>query len=210
MIVKIGFAACIAITCLPGNAASQDKPTSTVTIQLQSCNLRFLDIYRGSITQPRKENDFKAAGYTAKIRRSGAQKTFGFSFMCQAEFNDINQVATHFAGRFNPETRQWVSDFGDAPDGEISRLRFATKTFPLSSKNGNGFYTIQDDLDGEPFRRMRHISYCLFRESKAVCGDGEVKRLADAQGDMLSYALSILRSVEFMESDGVAPAQGRR
>ncbi|WP_209938202.1 hypothetical protein [Paraburkholderia sp. LEh10] len=110
----------------------------------------------------------------------------------------------------NPQTKKWVSDFEDASGDEVSQLRPVTKTFPLSSKNGNGFYTIQDDLNGEPFRRMRHITYCLFHEAKAIRGDGEVKRLTDAKGDMLPYALSILRSIEFIDSPGVRDEGAKR
>lgn len=199
MIVKIVFAASLTLVSLSCISESRYGSTRPTTLKIQSCDFRFSDFFHGTVTQPGSENDFRSAGYSAKITISRSEQSFGFNFTCHSDFNDKNEIAMQFAGRLNPDAKQWVSDFGDASSEDISHLIPATKTFPLSSKNGTGFYTIQDDLDGEPTRRMRHISYCLFHEAKAICGDGEVMRLADVKSDMLSYALQILRSVEFKD-----------
>ena len=200
MIRRVSIYACIATALAPCIAQSRDTSPVRMDLQVQSCDFNFTDAFSGVINKPNKDNNFGSAGYSATIHVSGAKESFGFDFTCYSQFRDLNEVATDYGGHFEPRQKKWISDFPGAPADEASRLREVTKTFPLNSKNGHGFYTIQDETIGEPYLRMRHISYCLFHGTKAVCGNGQVKRLVDAKSDMLPYALSILRSVEFTDA----------
>jgi hypothetical protein len=200
MMVKSVFAVCMVMALAPCKAQNINANAAIVPVQIESCKFSFRDFVRGSIIEPRVENEFKSAAYAAKIHVNGSEKSFGFDITCHAKFHNENEVSTRFGGRFNKNEKKWIPDFGDASENDILELEKVTKTFSLDSRNGHGFYTIQDDLDGEPSRRVRHISYCLFHETNAVCGYGQVKRLVDAKSDMLPYALRILRSVEFTDT----------
>jgi hypothetical protein len=202
MIVKMPSVALLAMALVPCRAQSLKTSTPVVVMQVQSCNFAFKDFFHGSISKPGVDNEFRAAGYSANIPVRGSSKTFGFDLTCHEHFSNVNEVASHFGGRLNNKTSIWTSDFGEASKKDIVQLRLVTKTFPLKSKNGHGFYTIQDDLDGEPKRRLRHLSYCLFHAEKALCGYGVVKRLIDSKSDMLPYARGILRTVEFTAALG--------
>ncbi|MFC6950187.1 hypothetical protein ACFQI9_37465 [Paraburkholderia dipogonis] len=188
----------------PCHAQNIDTHGTRITMHIDTCNFSLMDVFHGLIIEPTADNGFKYAGYEAKVHLNGGVKSFGFEMTCRGRFANKNQVAIEFGARFDAKERKWVPDFGDASEDEISDLKDVTKTFPLDSRNSSGFYTIQDDQDGEPSRRMRHISYCLFHETKAICGDGQVKRLVDAKSDMLPYALKILRSVEFSDTSAEA------
>lgn len=185
---------------LPSTAQSRDISARDVVLQVKSCKFRFQDTLESLITTPRKENDFQSAGYSAVVHIASMEKTFGFNFSCHSQFRDENEVAADYGGYLKPGQSKWISAFPGASPDEVSRLRKVTKTLPLISRNGRGFYTIQDETVGEPARRVRHFSYCLFHKAQAICGDGEVKRLADTKSDMLPYALSILRNIEFIDS----------
>ncbi|MBP0592067.1 hypothetical protein J8I87_20510 [Paraburkholderia sp. LEh10] len=196
---KFTISVCVIASLLPFTAESRDTSVLDVGLQVQSCVFRFKDALDGSVNRPSEENNFEWAGYSATVKVSGEEESFGFNFSCHSNFSDINEVATDYGCYFNSEQNKWLPAFPGASPDEVSRLRKVTKTFPLTSKNGHGFYMIQDETVGEPDRRVRHISYCLFHETKAICGLGEVKRLVDAKSDMLPYALRILRSVEFLD-----------
>ncbi|MFP3799273.1 hypothetical protein [Paraburkholderia sp. SIMBA_027] len=172
-----------------------------IKMEIGECRFSISDAFHGSITKPREENDFRFAGYEAGVRVNGVVRSFGFNFSCQEMGDDNIEVPEKFGGRFNATLNKWMPDFGDASADDVVRLKRVTKTFPLTSKNAKGFYTIQDDLDGELSRRMRHISYCLIRGAMAVCGDGVVMRLADSKSDMLNYALQVLRSIKFEDKE---------
>jgi hypothetical protein len=192
--LAINFTSCFAGVQAP------PSPQDTVTLTVGSCFFSLKDLYNGKITLPRVENDFKFAGYEAAVKATNLDEHFGFYFSCHDNIQSMNDVASKFGGRYDSKKNRWVPDFDDAPKQDIARLRSVTKIFAFNSVNGHGFYTIQDELDGEPYNRMRHISYCLFYEKKGVCGDGQVKRLSDPRSDMLSYALKILRSIEFTDA----------
>lgn len=178
------------------------RADTSILIEIGECRFRISDSFHGSITDPKPENDFRYAGYDASVRVADVVKSFGLNFSCQKIEDDDVEVSARFGGRFNAYLNRWVPDFGDASAHDVVNLKRLTKTFPLTSKNSKGFYTIQDDLDGELSRRMRHISYCLIRGAAAVCGDGVVKRLADSKSDMLPYVLQVLRSIKFEDKEG--------
>lgn len=201
MLSKFAIFSCIALAYVPCEAQNMNMPSRTVVLQVKSCSFNVRDMFNGSISAPGKENNFESAGYSAEIHISGAERSFGFNFSCHSQFDDVNEVAKEYGGHFELEEKKWVPDFPGASADDVLQLKEITRTLPLQSKNGHGFYTIQDDTVGEPNRRVRHISYCLFHEKKAICGFGDVKRLADPKDDMLPYALKILRSVEFTDTD---------
>ncbi|MGY6158002.1 hypothetical protein [Paraburkholderia strydomiana] len=200
MIRKFAICAFLAAATAPCTARPPYMHHSALRMQVQSCNFLLTDALHGSISTPSQENNFESGGYSATMRVFGSEKSFGFNFLCHSQFKNVNEIAENYGGHFEFVTDKWVPFFPGASADEISRLRKVTKIFSLDSKNGHGFYMIQDETVGEPHRRVRHFSYCLFHETKAICGLGDVKRLADAKSDMLPYALRILKSVEFTDT----------
>lgn len=204
MISKFTLCAYVAAALVPCTGHSKDVSPSTVRLHVQSCDFQFKDTFHGSISAPSNANKFESADYYATMRVGGTEQSLAFNFSCRSEFRDVNEVAIDYGGHLQPVTKKWIPAFPGASVDEVSRLKEVTKTFPLDSANGHGFYMIQDETVGEPNRRVRHFSYCLFHETKAICGDGQVKRLVDAKSDMLPYALKILRSVEFSDTSAEA------
>jgi hypothetical protein len=197
------FAAAVTATAKdPTSIASGSNASKEVIVQ--SCHFSITDRFGGAILMPRAENDFRFAGYSATVTVNGRLNQFGFSIACGDNVTSINVIAARYGATYDANKKKWVAYFGDVStrDGEI--LRPATRVGALNAVNGHGFYLTQDDTDGDPLRRTRSLTYCLFHETKALCGHGQVMRLSDPKSDLLPNALTILRSIEFI--DTLAPS----
>ena len=192
---------CIAAVFASTKAESRPTPIPTVRVQIQSCDFTFKDPFHGSIDRPKEANNFKYAGYSTTVHVGRQQRSFGFNFACHSAYAEPNQVAMQYGGRFSVTGKKWIADFQGATPDEVPLLSKATVTRQLESKNASGFYQVQEDTDGDPMLRSRHISYCLFHERDAICGFGEIRRRSGVKDDVLSYALQILQSIEFIDSD---------
>jgi hypothetical protein len=71
--------------------------------------------------------------------------------------------------------------------------------YAIHASNASGFARTTDDVVGDPRQRARALSYCLFHDAKAICGEGQVMNLSDQKANFLPTALKILRSVEFVD-----------
>ena len=73
------------------------------------------------------------------------------------------------------------------------------RALTIHASNASGFARTTDDVVGDPRQRARALSYCLFHDAKAICGEGQVMNLSDQKANFLPTALKILRSVEFVD-----------
>jgi len=204
----IVFALVLLITS-PLAAGKDSTPTPSGTnvsseMTVQSCHFKMADKFGGSILRPRAENDFKFAGYSATITSGSKSREFGFSLGCSDGVANANDIAAKNGATYDAKKKKWVAYFGDVSKEDADLLRPVTRVGPLDAVNGHGFYLTQDDTDGDLPRRTRSLTYCLFHDNKALCGHGQVMKLSDPKGNLLPYALTILRSIEFIDTP--APA----
>lgn len=184
-------------------SATAKEPASALTglgsptqISVQSCRFRIVK-YRGSIFRPRMENNFKFAGYSASITVDGKSRDFGFFIGCDTDITNVNTVANQHGGSYDVKAKKWIAYYEGARDKEL--LSPGTRIYPLKTVNGNGFARTTDEIIGDPNRRIRFFSYCIFHDTQALCGDGKVMKLSDPKGNLLPYALDVLRTVEFVD-----------
>jgi hypothetical protein len=115
-----------------------------------------------------------------------------------------------FFGLYDAVHQTWNVDFAyldlasGSPaltDAELAREKAAYKIFPIQAKNSTGAAITEDDLIGEPAKRVRRFSFCLRKPPVALCGSSQqVKRLADPKSDVLPYMLEVIQSIEFTSS----------
>jgi len=123
---------------------------------------------------------------------------FGVDFQCFSLVKKSkNETARELGAAYNVEKEQWVPIFDN--ERAARNLRPVTKVRELKAINGSGFYLTLDDTNGDPDRRERYMTFCIFQDVVAVCGDRVVMSLVDPKGDLLPYMLRILRSVEFVD-----------
>lgn len=168
-----------------------------IEIEVQACKFFITPSAHGEVTIPREENDYKFAGYSEALDSNGVSQRFGFSIGCVDRVTDRNDVAKEHGGYFDPEKKAWVAYFLDEQDK--GSLAPATHIYAVHTSNASGFARTTDDVIGDPRQRARALSYCLFHDAKAICGDGQVMNLSDQKANFLPTALKILRSVEFVD-----------
>ena len=138
---------------------------------------------------------------------------FYLGFAC---YDDTADVIGSDPVRYDEQSKRWKRDMQRFFDAQVSfepdtkkRYDKATHFFELTAKNSQGFAFTQDDLIGEERGRRRMLRYCLFHPPKVLCGDGEMGYVQDIKrhpkNDLTSYALKILRSIEFLDESASAP-----
>jgi len=187
-------------TWISGKAAASTGPESAHhhDLSIRSCNFHLTDRFNGTLSTPSPENNFGFAGYEASIPTNGKSRTFGFSFECIDDVTKFNKAAINYGAIYDARKRQWKPYFGDASSEDQRLLRSVTTVSPLRAVNGQGFYMTQDSVNGEPSQRKRWLSYCVFHDTQAICGIGQVMALSDPKGNMLPYALTVLKSITFL------------
>lgn len=110
--------------------------------------------------------------------------------------------------RFDEGQQRWVRYIGNAlkrwgndlrPD-EVRAIDESIQVYSLNNANSKGFAYTEDPWTGDESGRTRTLDYCLFHGEVALCGHGEVGALVDGRrGDLSSYVLQMLRSIEFIE-----------
>jgi len=213
LVIVAALAACIsaaaAIDSPPPNLL--DKGRTPVSIERQydipgfvdgratssTCPIRFTDPYFGYLPEETYDIDHKAP----------------VSMQC---FDPKANVIGDDPVRYDEQSKRWKRDMQRFFDAQVSfepdtkkRYDKATHFFELTAKNSQGFAFTQDDLIGEERGRRRMLRYCLFHPPKVLCGDGEMGYVQDIKrhpkNDLTSYALKILRSIEFLDESASAP-----
>ena len=117
-----------------------------------------------------------------------------------------------FAGapvRYDEDQKQWVRDLSvalrswDSGDGlrpdEVLAIDDSIRVYALTNANSQGFAYTVEPWTGDERGRTRQLDYCLFRAKVALCGHGDMGALVEGpMGDLTSYTLQLLRSIEFL------------
>lgn len=177
---------------------SATEPSRLVVDMGEQCAISVKDYFKGHLASGMPLN---ASYWTDKPPVQTLMSKFGVSFVCASLIdNSKGVIARQHGAVYDEDRKKWVPYFESDSDARL--LDTFTKVHNLKAVNGDGFYLTQDDRDGDPARRQRYLSFCIFHETMAVCGEEPVMYLSDPDGNMLPYVLDILRSVEFVGTSG--------
>ncbi|MFL9908611.1 hypothetical protein [Paraburkholderia sp. RL17-337-BIB-A] len=194
----VAVALILLVVAFSGDANAKLKAASERDeIEVQTCKVSIAPNARGEIMKPRKENNYKFAGYSETFESKGISQRFGLSIGCVDRITNRNDVAKEHGGYFDSGKKTWVAYYVDEQDKDS--LAPATHIYAIHTSNASGFARTTDDVIGDPRQRARALSYCLFHDAKAICGEGQVMNLSDQRANFLPTALKILRSVEFVD-----------
>lgn len=210
LLMAISTVACAAVDLPPASLRDKGKiPTSVVRygIRGDDCNFKYTDPYFGYLSNQEYINN-------EKFPLHGG----GGCYDTTPPFKDISGVA-----RYDEPSKQWTLNtafkFYDLADNPKESLYWETKAaksihfYPLNNINSQGFAYTQDAITGDEDHRERILHYCLVKPPKALCGQGVMGSLNTIKkNDLTSYALKILRSIEFIEDEfpsGSADPQAR-
>lgn len=177
------------------------EPSRLVVDMGEQCVISVKDYLKGHLASGMPLN---ASYWTDKPPVRTLMSKFGVSFVCASLIDNSKElIACQHGAVYDEDKKEWVPYFESDSDARL--LDTFTKVHNLKAVNGDGFYLIEDDRDGDPARRQRYLSFCIFHETRAVCGEEPVMYLSDPNGNMLPYVLDILRSVEFVGTSGSKP-----
>ncbi|MBN3722849.1 hypothetical protein [Burkholderia sp. Ac-20379] len=148
-----------------------------------------------------------ASYWTEKTPVETQMSKFGINFVCIGLMGQSKEdVAKEYGAVLDGDGRGWVPYFDN--EREAGALSEVTTVDNLDAVNADGFYLIQDDLDGDPGQRERYLSFCIFQKTIALCGGQPVMYLGDPKGNLLPYVLEILRGIEFVDHlDGMSASK---
>lgn len=180
------------------NIASATKPSRLVVDMGKQCVISVSDYFKGHLASGMPLN---ASYWTDKPPVKTLIPKFGVNFVCASLIDKSKEeIARQHGAVYDEDRKKWLPYFDSERDAKF--LNAFTKVHNLDAVNGNGFYLIQDDRDGDPAQRDRYLSFCIFHDAMAVCGGEPVMYLNDPKGDLLPYVLDILHSVEFVDISG--------
>lgn len=116
-----------------------------------------------------------------------------------ANKDNRSKISSIYGAQYSEKENKWEPYYVNTDDEKI--LKPVSKVVEIKSKNSSGFYRLTDDVTGDENTRSRNISYCLFHETEALCGAGQVMNLAHPNSNILPYTLEILKSTYFINSD---------
>ncbi|WP_157646990.1 hypothetical protein [Burkholderia ubonensis] len=184
-----------------GGTFSDTKPSGLVVDMGEQCVIGIKDYFKGYLISGMS---LSASYWTDKLPVKTSLSKFGINFVCISLIGKSKkEIARQHGAVYDGHGKKWVPYFESTRDARL--LDTFTKVYNLEAVNGNGFYLIQDDRDGDPVQRERYLSFCIFHKAMAVCGGEPVMYLSDPNGDLLPYVLEVLRSVEFVDTSGSKP-----
>jgi hypothetical protein len=138
-------------------------------------------------------------------------ESVGFSLTCL----DAEKVAGgDNTVTFDPQTGTWKKDVAKrvrAYGFEMSPKEYretyedqdkAIRVYNVTAVNAKGFASTIDDTIGEEKKRLRRTHFCLYHQTKALCGSGDVGYVAyGPKSDLTQRALEIIRSIEFLPDE---------
>lgn len=140
-----------------------------------------------------------------------------FGFMCYTATDpdpSKPNLADGLSVNFDVKANRWVKDRSrfeahlraqGMEEEWVKKYADADRFYELTTQTAKGFAMTRDDVIGDESRRERHLHYCLIREPKAICGQGVMGTLKGIKKrpktDLTSYALKILRTIEFVDED---------
>lgn len=189
----------IPFTSYAAHSTLQTTEPSRLLVDMgQKCIISVKDYFKGHLAS---EMPSHASYWTEKPPVKTLMSKFGVNFVCESlKDQSKEEVARQHGATYDGNRKNWIPYFDSERDAKL--LGEFTTAGSLNAVNGNGFYVIQDDRDGDPAQRERYLSFCIFHETMAVCGGEPVMYLSDPKGNLLPYVLDILRSVEFIDTSG--------
>lgn len=192
------------------SSSAKDGVTTPIATRLsvdmgQDCSIRVADPFKGHLASGMPLN---ASYWTDAPPIKTQMDRFSVDLVCSVGVTATarEKVAEQHGATYDARKKKWASYFTDR-DRKI--LGPVTKLYPLHAVNSEGFAVTTDSVTGDMNQRVRFISYCLFHDSKALCGNGQVMKLSDPQGNLLPYALTILRSIQFIDVPASASSSAK-
>ncbi|MEX3954080.1 hypothetical protein AB4Y40_41160 [Paraburkholderia sp. EG287B] len=180
------------------SAVAIAEPSRLVVDMGQKCVISVKDYFKGHLASGMPLN---ASYWTEEPPVKAPMLKFGINFVCTRLMDQSKEeIARQHGAVYDGNRKNWVPYFDSERNEKL--LSEFTKVGNLDAVNGNGFYVIQDDRDGDPAQRERYLSFCIFHGAIALCGGEPVMYLSDPKSNLLPYALDILRSVEFIDFSG--------
>ncbi|WP_152494914.1 hypothetical protein [Paraburkholderia kururiensis] len=180
------------------NTLSTSDPLRLVADMGQKCIISVKDYFKGHLASGMPLN---ASYWTEEPPVKTLMPKFSVNFVCSSLMDQSkNEIARRHGATYDRNKKKWTPYFDSERDAKI--LGKFTTLHSLNTTNGSGFYVIQDDRDGDPAQRERYLSFCIFHETIALCGSEPVMYISDPKGNLLPYALDIIRSVEFIDDSG--------
>lgn len=214
----------IACTFVPCTDVLANADIPKFAIQRLKANLG--EGCRFAVTLPGKKgvrvpsnSDQTAVGGNPEMRQGGmvaapypspwksSLPSIGFNLYCYDK-SDPKQLHTY--GVLNEKNQRWNKDVflmrKSLKDSEDSfekvyaeQIIATTYVYDIRARNAHGWADTFEELTGDERGRKRYMSFCIFHQTKALCGNGTVAQLAEGRkGDLTPYALEILKSIEFL------------
>ena len=192
-LILIGFFLCFMETLSASETApaslkdKNKKPVSIIrTLKIPSlasiqgsiaCNVQFIDPFFGYLKDSTYFLDKSPVNFTCYAADDG--------------------MATKGWATYDDSSKKWKINLSPH-DAEM--FVNAHKTYQIKALNAQGWAVTINDVTGDEQWRQRHLHYCLIKDVKAVCGNGEMGYLRSGRkGNLTPYVLQILRSIEFID-----------
>ncbi len=195
-------------------SGSADNPTKTAVLDMgPGCRIRMEVPQKAGYGAVPPQDGFPGrGGITIENPLNLQRKTYIEPFYLRFFCHDADQEGLSESApvRYDGVLGAWHKDMQKLyalytqPDEAFRRtLDRAVRVYDMTSVNAQGFAFTLDDVIGDERGRLRHFRYCLFKGVKAICGQTHVGLLADIRRnprhDLTTYALKILRSIEFID-----------
>lgn len=185
-------------------SGSADNPTKTAVLDMgPGCRIRLIVPESASVSGGRhgRGSGSVTVENPLNLQRKTYIEPFRLRFICHDA--DSKVVTDGWGKRLS--NGEWVAS---VPEADEVLFKGATRAHQVHAVNASGWAVAVDDVIGEERYRSRKLYYCVIHTVKAVCGHSEMGLLAEIRRnprhDLTTYALKILRSIEFI--DDAVPA----
>lgn len=185
------------IVGFPSDQTSPSGKPLRLAVQMGGgCAVSIIDPYHGHFESGMP---LHATYWTDKPPIPTKINDFSVNMICEdATGESVDDIATKYGATYDQTAGKWRAHYVDDQDQAL--LSPVTHIYEVKSTNGSGFARTTDDVVGDTDQRVRSLSYCVFHENRAVCGNGQVMKLSDSKGNLLPFVMNVLRSIEFQDS----------
>jgi hypothetical protein len=168
--------------------------TAKLAVQMGGgCAVSIEDLYHGHFESGMP---LHATYWTDKPPIATKLNDFSVNMVCEdTTGKSLDDIAENYGAAYDETAKKWHAYYVDEQDKTL--LMPVTRIYEIKSINGSGFIRTTDDVIGDPDQRVRSLSYCVFDENRAVCGNGQAMKLSDSKGNLLPFVMNVLRTIEF-------------